>query len=295
MVSRYIGCLPTGQRYMFMNYVAIAIVRTNMAPTSLHMYKKIKESMLKKRTVCIILVVLAVLLLYSVYIQKLIIVARIWRESSMSCSSFLQWAQMIQRQDYIHIKDHTQGIVDTPKEPHFILGNHIGSHYSMGTFITISDLIKSPARIVCYVSYQDLLLINSTIHMILDNEIKIDVKLSHSEKEQCMVDGIRKAFAAGNNVVMFLDAHVARSPMRTLNKVVLGHFPEYKKQLVHTFEPTCTNEFGYRRYPATYDLKEILRYRNEIVSRQHVNKLSLHHTSTQYVHGDDVCRNAYEK
>ena len=230
---------------------------------------------MKNRIVCIILVVLSIIIIYSGHMKKIITVARIWK-ASIPCSSFIQWAQMIQRQDYITITDHTRGIVDTPTEPHFILGNHISSHYAMGTFITIADLIKSPSRIVCYVSYNDLLFIKNTIHTILDKEIKIDVKVSKSEKEQSMVEGIRRAFAAGQNVVMFLDAHISRSPMRTLNKVVLEHFPEYKKQLVHTFEPGNTNEFGYRRYPATYDLKEILRYRTEIVSRQHVNELSLY-------------------
>ena len=229
--------------------------------------------MVKKCTVYIIFVILAIILLYSVQLQKVSTVLRIWIASS-SCTSFLQWAQMIQRQDYITIRDHTRGKVDTPSEPHFILGNHITSHFAMGTFIAIADTIKSPTNVVCYVSYKDLWFINSTIHKVLDNEIKIDVKLSHSEKEQLMVAGIRRAFAAGHNVMMFLDAHKSGITMRTLNKVVLEQFPEYKKQLVHIFEPSETNEFGYRRYHATYDLTDIQRYRTEIVSRQYPNRMT---------------------
>jgi hypothetical protein len=227
--------------------------------------------MVKTCTVYILLVVLAIILLYSAELQKIVTVSRVCVES-FSCSSFLQWAQMVQRQDYITIKDHTREKVDTPSEPHFILGNHISSHFSMGTFITIADTIKSPTNVVCYVSYNNLWFVNSTIHKVLENEIKIDSKCSHSEKEQSMVEGIRNAFAAGHNVMMFLDAHKPRMTMHTLNKVVLEQFPEYKKQLVHIFEPSENNEFGYRRYHATYDLTDIQRDRTEIVGRKYLNQ-----------------------
>jgi hypothetical protein len=225
--------------------------------------------MAKSRILYIVLVVFAILL-YSGQLQKIAIVSRVCMASS-SCSSFLNWSQMIQRQDYITIKDHTIGKVDTPNEPHFILSNHIPSHFSMGTFITIADVIKVPTNVVCYLSYK---YINNIINKVLDNEIQIDYKMTHSEKEHAMVIGIQKAFDAGHNVMMFLEAHKSRNTMRTLNKVVLEQFPKYKKQLVHILEPSDTNTFGYRRYHATYDLSDIVRDRTEIVSRIHPNRSS---------------------
>jgi hypothetical protein len=83
------------------------------------------------------------------------------------------------------------------------------------------------------------------------------------EKERLIVGGIRTAFANGKNVVMFIDAHRPRGPMRTLNRVILEQFPEYKKQLIHVLEPSGVNQFGYRRYPATYDLDVIHQQRKD--------------------------------
>jgi len=163
------------------------------------------------------------------------------------------------------ITDHTRQDVAVPTEPHFILANHISSHFALGTFITIAGVVQSPADIVCYRAYDDMLFISSRVHTILKNEITIDVRLSKDEKERVMVEGIRRAFAKGKNVVMYLDAHCPRVPMRTLNRVVLNYFPEYAKQLIHVLEPSGVNKFGYHRYPATYDLDVIHQQRVKII------------------------------
>jgi hypothetical protein len=219
----------------------------------------------------VILVLLLLLLLglfvseYCRFIQQLWIGARI-RQDSISCTTFYQWTEMVKKQSYRTVLDQTPTVVTVPDEPHFILANHISSHFCLGTFLTLASSIHSRAKIVCYKSYNHRVFVSSTMHRVLQSEIAIDYRLSKSEKERLMVVGIREAFAYGYNVVMLIDAHGPRVPIRTLNRVVLEYFPEYKKQLLHIREPTDSMSFGsYCRYPATYDLDDIHRDRIAII------------------------------
>ena len=218
----------------------------------------------RARHVLVLLVLILVLFLSSRWIQRVLGSIRIYRASGES-TTFDQWAHAIKRQSYLTITDHTRQLVTVPTEPHFILANHISSHFGLGSFITIAGVVQSPSDIVCYQAYDSMLFISSRVHTILEHEISVDIRLSKDEKERVMVDGIRRAFAAGKNVVMFIDAHRPRVPMRTLNRVVLSYFPEYAKQLIHILEPSGINCFGYHRYPATYDLDVIHRQRVEII------------------------------
>ena len=105
----------------------------------------------------------------------------------------------------------------------------------------------------------------STIHGILSNEIVIDGKSSQTEKERQMVNGIRTAFERGQNVIMLVDAHRPLSIMRSLNKKVLEHFPNHPKQVIRSYQTIGVNQFGYIRYPPTYDLDVVFEQRREIL------------------------------
>jgi hypothetical protein len=216
------------------------------------------------RLVIVLFVLIMILFVSSRWLHMFGSVIRIYR-ASVPCTAFYQWADVIKRQSYITITDHTQPAVTVPTEPHFILSNHISSHLGLGTFITMADVVQSPANIVCYRAYDNMVFISSVMHTILKNEISIDIHLSKEEKERVMVEGIRRSFANGKNVVMYLDAHHSRMPMRTLNRVVLSYFPEYAKQLIHILEPSGVNHFGYRRYPATYDINVVHQQRVKII------------------------------
>jgi hypothetical protein len=102
--------------------------------------------------------------------------------------------------------------------------------------------------------------------MILQNEIQIDDHVGHAEKESQMVRGIRNSLHAGRSVIMFIDQQgKPTNDFKTLNRKVLGYFPDVSKQLVHILEPTGVNEFHYQKYPPTLCLDEIVQcYRNLI-------------------------------
>lgn len=222
----------------------------------------------KSLWIVIILMVLLVFVTNCVPFQRICTVAKVWIPSSR-CGSFYEWVCMIQRQHYLTFMDHTPKNISCPKEPHFILCNHISSHFSLGSFLTLAGLVQSPANIVCYHSYNELFMINRTVHHILRHEISIDVQCSKLDKEYIMRDGIQDAFNRGNNVVMFIDAHAPRKTIRSLNKKVLEYFPSYLKQLVHIVEPSNVNTFAFQRYPPTSDLDEIIRYRTDIIKHMY--------------------------
>jgi hypothetical protein len=220
----------------------------------------------KRRLIVLIaLSILSILVFYALPgFHKITTAARICQRSN-SCSTFDEWAQVIRQQAYITSLDHTPQDITIPDEPHFILANHSSSHCRLGSFMTIAAAVQTPANIVCYSSYPHLLCMSPIVHRILKNEITIDGRLSKTEKERRMVMGIRRAFRRGKNVIMFVDAHRPHVTIRTLNKVVLGYFPTYKKQLIHVQEPSHGNQLEYRRYPATFDLDVIERARREII------------------------------
>jgi hypothetical protein len=187
---------------------------------------------------------------------------RLWK-ASPACSSFFEWSVVVQNQ--YHIMNHTTKPVDTPKGPHFILGNHIDGHCGVGSFISIAGTVQAPTTIICYKKYQSMTLFASTIHGILHNEIVIDGRSSQADKEKQMVDGIHAAFGRGQNVIMLVDAHRPSCIMRSLNKKVLAYFPDYPKQVIFSLPTTGLNQFGYIRYPPTYDLDVVIEQRREIL------------------------------
>jgi hypothetical protein len=156
--------------------------------------------------------------------------------------------------------------VDTPEGPHFIIGNHIDGPCGIESFITIAGTVRTPTTIVCYRNYRYLVLFASTIHRILHSEIVIDSGCSPADKEKQMVDGIRKAFGRGQNVIMLVDAHRPLCTMRSLNKKVLEYFPNYPKQVIRSLPTSDSNRFGYLRYPPTYDIEVVIEQRREILA-----------------------------
>jgi hypothetical protein len=187
---------------------------------------------------------------------------------SLDCTSFHTWAQMIQHQPFLSFTDHSTPGTTIPSSPHIILCNHIASHARLGSAMTVAGSIQSPSNVVCYQNYEHMGPISKIVHPILRTEICIDVRLGPTEKETRMIDGIRASLASGRNVVMFVDVHCSTTPMRSLNRKVLGFFPGVPKQLVHLMEPTGINEFHFRRLPSTMSLTTILSMRESILIRQ---------------------------
>ena len=152
----------------------------------------------------------------------------------------------------------------------------------LGGFLTLPGILQTPSRIVCYDNYTDILLqdlsavaracpllarpavqhICTTLHHVLQSEIRISAHLPREDKERRMVEGIRRSLQRGYTVVMFIDGLQGKR-MRALNEKVLTYFPQVSKQLVHLLEPTHVNEFRFRRYPATTCLNEILLTRDQ--------------------------------
>jgi hypothetical protein len=83
-----------------------------------------------------------------------------------------------------------------------------------------------------------------------------------------MVQGIRKSLHSGRSVIMFIDHHegAPKNYFKSLNRKVLGYFPDVLKQFVHISEPTGVNEFHYQKYPATLCLDEIVQCHRNIIA-----------------------------
>lgn len=109
-------------------------------------------------------------------------------------------------------------------------------------------------------------MIYKIVDRILQDEIRIDVRLGHMEKEARMVEGIRDSLENGRNVIMFVDTHRPTATIRTLNRKVLERFPDIPKQLIHIMEPTGVNDFHFRRFPVTTSLETIVRMREHILA-----------------------------
>jgi hypothetical protein len=210
-----------------------------------------------------ILLVLLFCWRYLLSLRRIPSMLRLWRAST-TCSSFYEWSIVVRNQ--YQIMDYTAGPVDTPKGPCFMLGNHIDGHCEIASFITIAGTVQAPTTIICYRKYQSMLFFASTIHGILQNEIVIDSRSSPADKEKQMVDGIRTAFGRGQNVIMLVDAHRPLCTMRSLNKKVLEYFPNYPKQVIRSLPTSDLNQFGYIRYPPTYDLDLVIEQRRDILA-----------------------------
>jgi hypothetical protein len=219
----------------------------------------------------LVLVILLVCLLLNQTGQRLVALGRIWGLSAR-CDSFYAWAEMLQQQTFISFTDHSSPGVDIPQGPHIILCNHINSHFTLGSFLTIAGAVTAPSHIVCYQSYNNMVLVSSTVHHLLRNEITIDRRLGNADKEFRMISGIRNSLAHGRNVVMFIDNPESdTTPMRALNHKVLGFFPDIPKQLVQIMEPGCdANVFHFRRFPATLNVDDIVVRRELIRTTAHL-------------------------
>ena len=177
------------------------------------------------------------------------------------CTSFYEWAQRIQSQSFLSFVDHSLPGVEIPPEPHLILCNHITSHFTLGSSMSLAGTLRSPADVVCYNEYTDWPAFQNIIQHMIQTEIVIDGRCTPTEKETRMVEGIRRSLEKGRNVVMFIDAKCPTKPMRSLNKKVLEYFPDVKKQMIHLTEPTDANTLHFRRFQATTSLNEIIKLR----------------------------------
>ena len=198
-------------------------------------------------------------------------------QRSRDKTTFAQWAIMIRGHPGLDCVDYSPCLVEIPSEPHFVLANHITSHYRMGSHIGMAFVGSTQGcRIVCFRDYNKILgrvsswFVADTMNQILQDEIVIDKEgLDNYQKEQLLIRLIRETFARGENVCWFVDAGVGSGTnpiMRSLVKKVLEQFPDTKKQLVHLREPSDSQTFGYRRYPSTKDLNRIIEIRTQIVA-----------------------------
>ena len=197
-------------------------------------------------------------------------------QRSRDKNTFAQWASMVRERPRLSCIDYSPSLVDIPSEPHFVLANHLTSHYRMGSHIGMAFVTSTRCRIVCFRDYKNVLgrvsswFVADTMNQILQDEIVIDKEgLDNLQKEQLLVRMIRETFARGDNVLWFVDAGVGSGTnpvMRSLVKKVLEQFPDTEKQLVHLQEPTDCQTFGYRRYQATKDLNRIIEIRTRIVA-----------------------------
>jgi len=182
--------------------------------------------------------------------------------ASTKCTSFNEWSRMIQAQSYLSFMDLSSPDVMIPSVPHLILCNHIASHFSLGSFLTMAGSVTTPSDIVCYKTY-NMFGISAIVHDILRTDITVDSALDRDAKKLRMCQGIRDSLTRGRNVIMFIDAHDPSKPMRTLNRKVLEHFPDVPKQLVEVLEPMGVNGFRYRRSQPTTCLSSIISLREE--------------------------------
>ena len=185
---------------------------------------------------------------------------------SMRCNSFDDWVQMVRASPYIQSEDLTPLDVEVPLQPHILLGNHIQSHFSIGSFLTVALAAPASSKIVCYTSYNHMVLIGPVTNRILRDQIRIGCQDSRERKERNMVDGIRRSLDAGHSVIVLVDAESTK-PMRTLYHKVLQSFPTVLKQVLHVMEPARSNRnrFRFQRYHATRSLEEVVSTRQSIV------------------------------
>jgi hypothetical protein len=191
-------------------------------------------------------------------------------------NTFVQWASMVREHPHLSCINYNPSLVNIPSEPHFVLANHLASHYRMGSHLGMAFVASTRCRIVCFRDYNNVLglvpgwFAAETMNQILQDEIAIDKEgLNNHQKERLLVRLIRETFARGENVLWFVDAGVGSKTnpvMRSLVKKVLEQFPDTEKQLVHLREPTDCQTFGYRRFPATKDLNRIIELRTQIVA-----------------------------
>jgi hypothetical protein len=184
------------------------------------------------------------------------------------CDTFYEWVQMIQCHLFLQYTDHSNPGVEIPSCPHLILCNHITSHSALGSFMSVAGCIRSPCNVVCYQDYKHMYIMHGVVNRVLQSEIRVDVKLSKTDKETRMIAGIQSCLDDGKNVVMFIDAHTSTQAIRTLNHKVLSAFPNIYKQLVHIMEPTESSHFHYMRLPSTRCLETIVRYRQVLLSSE---------------------------
>ena len=184
-------------------------------------------------------------------------------------SSYRDWATFCQ--DYLKTETRDQQHPSSPKEPHFILLNHIKSHEYIGSFLSSTLVVgKQPCKIVCYDDYSDFVFwpISSIINNILQDEIRVKRNMCPVQKEQCLVNGIKNAFSKKHNVVIFIESHKGNNvTIRSLYKSVLLHFPHVYKQYYQLLEPKHNSvyQFEHNVFPPTLCLDNIISIRRQIV------------------------------
>jgi hypothetical protein len=193
-------------------------------------------------------------------------------QRSGRCTSFDDWADLMCSQPDLTCLDYSPKDIVPCHAPHFILSNHTNSHYGLASHLTMAFVSQTDGgrenKIVCFKDYSTVFVgLAGTIHQILAHEIVVDTTVlkDRHQREQMLVSSIRECFAAGRNVLWFVDGSKGYV-MRGLIKKVLGYFPDTPKQVVHIRKPTGVGLFGFRRFPVTNDLEQVLSNRAEIVS-----------------------------
>jgi hypothetical protein len=218
--------------------------------------------------IAVLLVLVSLILAWSVSSTAVYIALDILVRSR-NMTSLTDWISMIREYPGLSSIDYSLDPAERLVEPHFILANHIHSHYRLGTYISMALItpMTRKSRIVCFREYSYMKdripfvggFISETMNAILSDEITVDKTLDREEKERLLVQSIRESFDAGQNVMWFIDDVEADHPVvKTFIKKVLGYFPSRTKQLVHMYEPSDNRTFGYYRYPATKDLNRII-------------------------------------
>lgn len=218
---------------------------------------------------CIIIVLLLILLgcIYVLSDKESICLVSIWLSCiRLSEPSIASYVRLLRSSSFVSYADITpKDDKNTLQQPHFILLNHVDSHYGYGSLISLGGtFVQLPARIICFKDYSYLPHFSRVIDSITKHEIRIDVSMSKSEKLYHMIQGCREAFADGHNVILFIDSGRSKKPMRTLYHELLKMFPTVWKQLVHI--QSNDGLFQFKQYEPTKDLDTIMTYRRIILS-----------------------------
>jgi hypothetical protein len=141
----------------------------------------------------------------------------------------------------------------------------------LDSFLAISNICPpdQPCTIVAYNNYI------VPIHWVIQQDILIDKTWSKQKKEEESVRQIRAAFEQGKHVIMFIDPGQPYTPIRSLYKAVLRHFPGRYKELVHLSNvKSLPQVFSGKHFPLTYDVDKVIQWRVEIIQGWEQSRMS---------------------
>ena len=181
---------------------------------------------------------------------------------SIGKHSFYEWSKAVQINSASFISCDYQSLGPIGKAPVIILCNHVPWGYrSFGSYLSVAHIVRRPCKIICYEKYGK----KGTYptDTILKNEIRITRSWSKAEKEYKMYTGIADTLSSGQDVIMFIDAHLKsteekhKTPIRTLNKLVLEKFPEVYK-VVCNIENLSNDNLKITQHKPTIDMESTI-------------------------------------